>query len=115
VRHLVELVVGDVGRDAHEVLGRRGPRRVGVRVVELPRDVVDADDVTQLYAHRVDDEAGEEVLAEHLARPFSAEVLARPRRVHVVGAVEALEEVRDPSGAALGERELDVGIVLDHA
>ena len=69
----------------------------------------------ELHADRVDDEAREEVLAEHLARQLAAEVLTGPRAVHVVGAVEAVEEVRDPAGAALGERELDVGELLDHA
>ena len=66
-------------------------------------------------ADRVGDEAGQEVLAEHLARQLVAEVLAGPQAVHVVGAVEPLEEVGDPAGAAFGQREADVGELLDHA
>ena len=66
-------------------------------------------------ADRVGDEAGQEVLAEHLAGQLAAEVLPRPGRVHLVGAVEPLEEVRDPAGAALGQGDLDVREVLDHA
>ncbi len=45
---------------------------------------------------------------------LSAEVLAGPRPVHVVGAVEPLEEVRDPPGAALGERDPERRELLDH-
>ena len=36
------------------------------------------------------------MLPEHLAGLLLAEVLTRPRRMHLVGAVGALEEVRDP-------------------
>jgi hypothetical protein len=32
--------------------------------------------------------------------------------VHLVGALEPLEEVRDPAGAALGQRDLDVCLAL---
>ncbi len=53
------------------------------------------------------------MVAEHLAGHLLAEVLAGPRRVHLVGAVDALEEVRNPAGAALGQRDLEVGILLD--
>ena len=56
-------------------------------------------------ADRVGDEAGEEVLAEHVARQPVAEVLSGPEVVHVVGAVEPVEEVGDPAGAALGQRD----------
>ncbi len=72
-----------------------------MRVVLLPADVVDADVVAELDADRVGDEAREDVAAEHIARQLVAEVLMRPQVMHVVRAVETIEEVRDPSGAAL--------------
>ena len=37
----------------------------------------------------------------------------RPRRVHLVGAVRALEEVGNPTGPTLGQRDLEVGVLLD--
>ena len=80
-----------------------------MRVVALPRDHVEADVVDQLEAGRVVDEARDDVLVEDLARELVAEVLVRPRLVVLVGEVDAVEEVRDPADAALGERELQVG------
>ena len=116
VGHLADLVVGHgVGReDRVQLLGRGRPHRVAVRVVGLPAHVVDADAPAQLDADRVADEAGEEVLAEHLAGEAAAEVLLRPGVVHLVGAVDAVEEVGDPPGAALGQGDAQVGIGLDH-
>ena len=48
-----------------ERLGRRRPRRVGVRVVALPGDRVDADACRGSRRRRVVDEAGDDALAEH--------------------------------------------------
>ena len=56
-------------------LGRLGPRRVGVGVVALPGDDVDADAVAQPQPGRVGDVAGQDVLAEHLRRQLAAEVV----------------------------------------
>ena len=90
------------------LLGRVGPEAVGVRVVALPGDDVDADLVAQLQRRRVGDVAGQRVLAEHVARQLVAEVAAQPLLVGVVP-VAAVEVERDPADAALGERELQVG------
>ena len=89
VRDLVQLGRWHISGHRIELLRRVRPGGVGVRVVALPRDVVDPDEVPQLYADRVGDEAGQEVLAENLARQLVAEVLAGPRVVHVVRAVDA--------------------------
>jgi hypothetical protein len=70
--------------------------------------------VAQRDPDRVGDETGQEVLAEHVAGHPVAEVLPCPGAVHVVGAVEPVEEVRDPAGAALGEGETDVGVLLEN-
>jgi hypothetical protein len=79
-----------------------------VRVVHLPGDVVDADLVAELDAHGVLDEAGQEVAAEDVTRLELAEVLTGPAAVHIVGAIRAVEEVRDPAGATLRERDLEL-------
>ena len=63
--------------DLARVSGDMRPGRVGVGVVALPADRVDADPVAALEAGRVVDEAGDDALAEHLARQHVAEVLAR--------------------------------------
>ena len=91
-------------------LGRLRPRRVGVGVVALPGDDVDADAVAQQQAGRVGDVAGEDVLAEHLGRQLAAEVVAvvQPGLVLEV-AVDAVEVEGDPADAALGQRDLEVG------
>ena len=83
VRDLVEVGVGDRVRarpSRSSSSGAFGPRRVGVRVVLLPADVVDADLVAQREPDRVGDEAREDVLAEHVGRHPVAEVLAGPQR-----------------------------------
>ena len=60
-------------------LGRLRPGGVGVRVVALPRDRVDVRACARSGdAERVVDEAGDDVLVEHLARQLVAEVLAGP-------------------------------------
>ena len=92
------------------LLGRVGPEAVGVRVVALPGDDVDPDVVAQLQRRRVGDVAGERVLAEHVARQLVAEVAAQPPLVGVVP-VAAVEVEGDPADAALGPRDLEVGVV----
>ena len=94
---------------------RARPRRVGVRVVLLPADVVDTDVVAQLEPDRIGDEAREDVLAEDISRRAIAEILPRPEVMHVVGAVDAIEEIGDPAGSAFGERDAHVGELLEHA
>ena len=96
---------------------RVGPGRVGVRVVALHHDVVDADDVALPDGGRVVDGAEPEVAPEHLARqefrgPRGA--LAAGRRVtqDVVGPVH---QHRDPPDAALGQRHLQVRKAERHA
>ena len=101
-----------ISQHGAELFGRTRPHRVAVRVVHLPGDVVDADVVAQSDADWVADETGQEVFAEHLRGQFSAEVLECPRRVHFERAVYPVEEVGDPTCAALGERDLQVGVVL---
>src|SRR4051794_4723437 len=85
-----------------------------MRVVALPADRVDADEVADADADGVVDEAGDDVVAEDLAGQPVAEVLTRPRPVVLVHVVDAFEEVRDPANAALGESELDGGELPQH-
>src|SRR6478609_6820566 len=115
VRHLVDLVVRHAVLLEHliELLWRSRPHRVAVRVVSLPADVVYADIVAQLHTDVIGDETGQEVIPEDLRGLLLAEVLPRPRRVHLVRAVGALEEVGDPAGATLRQRDLQIGILLD--
>ena len=118
--HLVDFVIGHIvlGQHLVQLLGRAGPHRVAVRVVGFPADVVDADVVAQLDPDMIGDEAGQEVLAEHLRGLLAFEVLARPRRMHLVGAVRSFEEVGDPArcrprtGATLRSGYFLIG--LDH-
>ena len=114
VGHLAGVIVRHRVRVEHlgELLGRGRPHRVAVRVVGFPRDVVDTDLLAQLDSDRVADEASQEVLAEDLTRQTSAEVLQRPRAVHLEGAVDAIEEVRDPTGATLGQGDAHIRVRL---
>ncbi len=116
VRDRVDLRVGEVGRVEllHHPLGRVRPVRVGVRVVDLDGDAVHADVARELHADGVGDVAEHDVLHEHLARHLRAEVRAGPRLVHAVRVVEALEEVGDPPDATLGQRDGEVGELLEH-
>src|SRR4029450_2415783 len=102
--------VGHAGELLRERLGRVRPRRVGVRVIDLPRDRVDADLVPQLDAAAALPEARDDVLPEHVARDLAAEVLTGPPVLLVIRAVDALEEVRDPTDGALREADLQPGI-----
>ena len=91
------------GQHLVELFGSARPHRVAVRVVGFPADVVDADLVAQRHPDVIGDEAGQEMLAEHLRGLLASEVLTRPRRMHLIGAVGTLKEVRDPAGAAFGQ------------
>ena len=111
VRDLVDLVVGEIGRRErlHHALGRVRPHRVAVRVVGLDADAVGADLARLARAEVVLDEAQDHALHEHLARQLAAEVGERPRLVHLVGVVDALEEVGDPADPAFRQRDRHVG------
>ena len=86
-----------------------------MRVVLFPAHVVDADLVAQRETHGIGDEAGEDVVAEHLRwHPAVAEVGAGPRVVHLEGSVEPVEEVGDPAGPAFRQRDLQCGELLEH-
>src|SRR5580700_9890309 len=110
-RDLVDLgLVGDPGllELAPGELGRPRPRRVGMGVVALPRDVVDADPIAQQQARGVGEVAGEDVVAEGLRRELAAEVAVQPLLVVEV-AVDAVEVEGDPADPALGQRDLELG------
>src|SRR5687768_2354436 len=77
-----------------------GPRRVGVRVVRLEHDVVDADAVEVLDAVSVGDETTVEVLSEVSAGWFANRRI-RPRALVLPRIVDALEYIRNPADAAL--------------
>ena len=55
------------------------------------------------------------VLAEHIRGSAVTEVLTGPRVVYLVGAIETIEEVGDPARAALRERDMQRGELLEHA
>ena len=85
------------------------PGRVGVRVVALVGDVVDADGVEVLQPVRVVEEAAVDVLAEQLARRLRHLVGdAAPAAVLLPHHVGPLEDVRDPADLALGVGDLQV-------
>src|SRR5271163_776249 len=115
VSDLVDLVVGNACGHLGKFLGSPRPRRVGVWVITFPRDVVDPDVVPEFDANRIGDEAGEEAFAEHLAGQLGTEILTGPQVVHLVRAVDPVGEVRDPARATLGQREAQIGELLDDA
>src|SRR5262245_59054129 len=84
VRDLVDLVLGYAFEAAPEELRRARPSGVRVRVVALPRHHAAAERPAVAHADGVVDEAGEDVLAPHLARLLAAEVLVRPGVVMLV-------------------------------
>ena len=96
-------------------LERVGPRRVGVRVVGLERDVVDADPVERLEPVPVLEEAAEDVVVVVGGRRLGHDVLhLAPRPViapHVVG---PLEQVGEPADLALRVGQLQRGEAHEH-
>ena len=91
----------------------RRPVGVGVRVVALEHDVVDADAVPHVDAGVVGDEAAEDVLAEQVRRP-DVGVAAGVVAVALPRVVDALEQPRHPADAALGERDLQARELVEH-
>ena len=67
VGHLADVVVGQPGEALPEELLGVGPARVGVRVVDLHHDVVDADALASAQRRRVVDGAEPEVPLHRLA------------------------------------------------
>ena len=88
---------------------RVGPGGVGVRVVALEADVVDADVVAQRERRADVDRAEPEVAAQRVDRRDVGIVPAvRADRGVVEHVVDAVDQHRHPADAALGERDLDV-------
>ena len=85
------------------------PGAVGVWVVALPGDPVDADLVAQGDPGVVIDEAGREVAAEDVGRRQPTEVGAGPGVVMAVRVIHALEGVGNPADATLGEGDDQIG------
>src|SRR5882724_8200053 len=93
---LVHLVVGYIGHEFRDHLPAVRPVRVGVRVVTLPRDLADADVVSQLDPGQVRDEAAPDVLPEQLRRSGDlVDVLIET--MPLPGVVGPLEDVGDPA------------------
>jgi hypothetical protein len=114
VRDLVDLLVRHAIEILHEGLWSGGPRRVRVRVVALPRDVVDVQVSAAVHAERIVNEAGDDAVLEDLARELVAEVLPGPLVVVLVDVVDALEGIGDPADAALGEGEVEVLVLAQN-
>src|SRR3954452_5181323 len=92
----------------HDLL-RVGPRAVLMGIVRLQQDVIDPDAVALLEAGDVVDGAEPAVALHHLAR---RELDASPRPEDPLVAtdvVEAVEETRHPTDAALRQAQLQVG------
>ena len=113
---LVDDVVGEMAHESSRDLLRVGPGRVGVRVVGLEGDVVDADAVERLEPVAVVEEAAVDLAVVVGRRRVRHEVLhAAPRAVlapHVVG---PFEHVRQPADLAFGVRELQRREAHEHA
>ena len=98
-----------------------------MRVVRFAHDVVDTDLVDAGDPVMVLDEAAEHVLTEQLPEIERVEIHVRRGMVHeflaphdpipllVEDLLGPLEEVGHPSDLALGQRDLEVGIALEHA
>src|SRR3954447_16654350 len=82
------------------------PRRVGMRVIALPQDAIDADVVPSLDADALVDEAHPDVATEDVGGALV--VHARPVAVTLPLTIGALERERHPPDAALRQRELDI-------
>ena len=112
---LADLVSGEIAEPVVEQELDVGPSGVGVGVVALDHDVVDADAVTKRERRRVVDGAEPEVALQHLAR---AQVDTTPHRAPpsrvVDDVVEPVEEQRHPSDAALRHRDLELGEAHRH-
>ncbi len=106
---LVDFIVGNAVQASVENFRRLGPRGVGMRVVAFPGDHVDANFVSVLQPERVVDETGHDLLAEHVAGQFVAEILMGPSLVVPIYVVRALEEIGYPADPALGECKFEVG------
>ena len=94
-----------------------GPGRIGVRVVALHHDVVDADDVALCDGRRVVNGAEPEVAPQHLTRqevrgPGGALAAGRRMTQDVIGPVH---QHRDPADPTLGERHLEIREAKRHA
>ena len=96
----VILLISSSGTSARYFMhasGDVGQVRVRVRVVALPRDVVDVEVLAAVDAEGVVDEARDDAVLEDLAREHVAEVLARPLVVVLVDVVDPLERSRGSS------------------
>src|SRR4029079_1561853 len=122
LHHAVELpriLAGDLAHDVAgqvpevllDVLGRLRPHAVGVRIVGAPHQ--------RLHAHVVD-ELGADAVELEGALALALPVVARLHREAEVAEavlpleVHAIQRVRDPSAAALAERDPNVRITLQH-
>src|SRR5579875_4033549 len=107
----VRLVIGHIGQRGRDLLAAVGPVAVRVRVVDLDADAVDADLVAVPYAVVVLDVAAPEVLPEQVGRP-GVEVDGLVVAVALPHLVHALGDVGEPADAALGQHELEPGMLL---
>ena len=82
-----------------------------MRVVALPRDVVDVHVPTVVDAESIVYEAGDDPVLEDLAGEHVPEILPGPLVVVLVHVVDALEGVGDPADATLREGEVEVGVL----
>ena len=108
-RDLVDLIVGDIDDRFHQNLGSLRPCGIRVRVVALPGEVVDVEVVTVLDTHEITDEAEDHLLLEDLGRQAITEIHSAPVARVLVDVVHPLAEVRQPAGAALGQRDAERG------
>src|SRR5271166_88988 len=109
--HAVHLVVGHLLQRLRRALSALWPERVRVRVVALPGDLVDADHVAHLHAEVILDKAAVNVLLEQVARrvilvDVVVEAVLSPH------AVATLQDVRDPTDAALGQADLELRVAV---
>src|SRR5919198_652714 len=112
--NLHSLLVRNILEDVRHDLTGFGKRRLGVRIVRSPHQVLDADVRPQLDAEVVLLEADEDIAPEEIAGE-QAVLEALPCDAHGalgVDVVHARHEVRGPSDLKLDRPHLELGIAL---
>src|ERR1700712_2454935 len=109
--HPVHFLVGHVLEGFGGALTTPRPVRVGVWVIALPGDVVDADVVANFDPEVILDEAAVKVLAEQVTwQNFLVDVLVEA--VLAPHAVDALQDVGNPADAAFAEPDLELRVLV---
>ena len=101
---LVDLIIRQPTQILHRHLRRIRPRRIRMRIITLPRNVINIHMMTNLHPHRIINKTHNHMLIPNIRRQTTPQIRPRPRPTVIINIISPLQKIRNPPDPTLRHR-----------